>query len=62
MKANDNKIDKKAIIDFSLLLLLLVSAILYVEYSTDLQHLINDLKYNSMAGLNEGIAVLTSNK
>lgn len=62
MKVQENKMDIKSIIDFALLLLLLISAIIYIEYSADFHKMMADIKYNSIAGLNDGIAALNSAK
>ncbi|MBT8183371.1 MAG: hypothetical protein KJN76_00915, partial [Eudoraea sp.] len=58
MKNADKRIDLKSILDFLLLSLLLITAIVYMEYSTEFQNLITAIKYNSMEGFNDGIAVL----
>ena len=58
MKVSENKIDTKSIIDFTLLVLLLVSFIYYIETSSEFQNLISAIKYNSNEALDNGLAVL----
>lgn len=62
MKVQESKIDTRSVIDFALLLILIISAIIYVEYSSDFHKMMADIKYNSIAGLNDGIAALNSAK